>query len=385
MLEQGNPRLAPDPTRPAAPPRLELARSAEELEPLRAEWDALLDRAAALPFMSVDWMLAAVRHESSPHRWCVCTLRDGAGLSAVLPLAVRHEGSLLRRLRIPGQGWAPSVSGLLRGAAEGEALWRVCLERVQACLPPWDMCHISKIPQGSTLLCGARQYAASAPRGRMSLRAMGAGVLVHPRAPLSAYLAGVSHAHRKKVRWFLNRLRRHFRVELVGVGHESNPEEGCLEAALTDALHVCARSWQARAPAGRSISRADTAPFFREASRALARRGELDLSLLYLDGRPVSYIWAAVRRGVVSLIKTGFDRDLTGFSPGSAHFALYVEDCARRGVREIDHGHEFSEYKLRWGKERRTLYEASYYARPLWGRARRWLGERLRGAALRWT
>ena len=82
----------------------------------------------------------------------------------------------------------------------------------------------------------------------------------------------------------------------------------------------------------------------------------LDLSVLYANEQPVSFIWGAARWPFSTILKLGFDHDYQQYSPGTVHLAKHINDSIEQGVKAIDFGHEFYDYKKRWSKQHIDLY-----------------------------
>ena len=130
-----------------------------------------------------------------------------------------------------------------------------------------------------------------------------------------------------------------------------------LDRVIEDSWTVSDASWQARAETGRALGDPQARPFIRHVSRRMAERGMLDMSVLYLDSRPLSFIWGAARWPVTTISKLAFVEDMKPDRPGIAHMWLVIEDSIARGLSHIDYGHEFPEHKQRWSKRAVPLYE----------------------------
>ena len=104
----------------------------------------------------------------------------------------------------------------------------------------------------------------------------------------------------------------------------------------------------------------------------MANRGMLDLSVLYVGDKPVSFIWGAARWPRSTIAKMGFDPALEKYSPGSVHLAELISGSIARGVSEIDFGHESGQYKSMWGKRRDQLFNIWYYPPGITSSIIRW-------------
>jgi CelD/BcsL family acetyltransferase involved in cellulose biosynthesis len=201
-----------------------------------------------------------------------------------------------------------------------------------------------------------------------------------------AYRATLSPSHRKNVSRRLNQLRRAGRVRLVRLGLDAAGSGEPLEALMRDALSVSEKSWQgAPASGGTAISDPKVVDLFRDVSRRLAARKSLDLSVLYLDEQPLSFVWGTAHWPRTSIAKLAFDPAFAALSPGLAHLAQLIQDSIERSALEIDFGHEFPEYKAHWSREGEELSQLFVYGRscrsrlleawkhrPAWSRRAYW-------------
>jgi hypothetical protein len=153
------------------------------------------------------------------------------------------------------------------------------------------------------------------------------------------------------------------RFERIGLTEVSDSHE--LDGLMKDAEAVSQHSWQHTSATGWAISNPDSGGFFYEVSARLANRGMLDLSVLYLDDRPISFIWGAARWPYLTIYKPGYDESLSDLAPGVVHLAKYIDDSIKRRAREVDYGPAFFDYKSSWGKKYVDLCTLYYYPKRL--------------------
>jgi hypothetical protein len=202
----------------------------------------------------------------------------------------------------------------------------------------------------------------------------------------------LSPSHRKNVSRRLNQLQRAGGVRFVRLGLDGTGSGEPLEALMRDALSVSEKSWQgAPAAGGAAISAPKVVDLFRDVSRRLAARRSLELSVVYLDGQPISFVWGTAHWPRTSIAKLAFDPAFAALSPGLAHLALFIKDSIERGALQIDFGHEFPEYKAHWSREGDELSLLFVYGssvpsrlleawqhRPAWSRRAYWRAQALR-------
>lgn len=71
--------------------------------------------------------------------------------------------------------------------------------------------------------------------------------------------------------------------------------------------------------------------------RALAERGNLLVFLLYINGKPATFAWCALVRGIVEVDRIAYDPSLPSkLSVGKVANFYAIEECIRRGHTEFD-------------------------------------------------
>lgn len=104
----------------------------------------------------------------------------------------------------------------------------------------------------------------------------------------------------------------------------------------------------------------------------MARRGMLDLSVLYAGPVPVSFIWGPARPPDSNVAKLGFDPAFKAHSPGLVHLAMLISDSIDRGLARIDMGLDVFDYKSKWSKHRQNLCQLWCYPPGLMGGIFQW-------------
>jgi CelD/BcsL family acetyltransferase involved in cellulose biosynthesis len=356
------------------PVQVEVLRDARDLMEFRPQWDRLLAATpSASPYADFDWYDLTRQHFERKDAVRVGVLRDAAGVLAIVPLRLSRDrvGPLrVKMLKLAGGGWSPQSTCIVADRAADAAVLHILLDHLNR-RDRWAFCRLSRVPEGSPLTSEGL-----AP-GLIALdvvrNCMGATVLIPLPPTWEEYRAGLSQAHRKNISRRINGLERKDTLVMVRIGPGDVLEEGLLETLLSDSLDVSRRSWQASADEGRSISDPDTIPFFREASQRMAAKGMLDLSVMYLGKRPLSFIWGLGRHGTTTIAKLAFDGEYGDYSPGLVHLAKHISDSIERKITCVDFGHEFADYKRKWGKQSLPVYDIWCYRRTLLGAVlRRW-------------
>lgn len=362
--------------------RVESASTLAQLEALERDWRWLYDRTDVAPYCGFEWFRDALTLTPEPRNvgFCVCLLHGDAGPVAVVPLQI-VRGLFATHVTFLADGQAAADTCLITPAARGlRPVQRAC-QWVGDHHCAWDYCLFRKVMAGSLVheeLAALGQAADSADR--VETRSIGANVRIELPESWAAYAAGLSSAHRQNIARRSRGLAKLGEVRFERHGLTPGASGAALQRAMEDALAICRRSWQGSSEHGRAICDDDQEAFFRGVCRTEAAMGQLDLSLLYLDEKPVSFIWGMARRQLGSIATLAFDPAYESVSPGLVHMARYLEDSIDRGFHAIDFGHEFSDYKRRWSKSGEELFEVTYYSRPRLSRLKRRLQGRWHGS-----
>jgi CelD/BcsL family acetyltransferase involved in cellulose biosynthesis len=355
--------------------KLDVLTTLPELEAFRAQWELLFRASDASPYLCYEWMHAWWRHQPTGDGVYVCVASDDAGPLAILPL-VAWRGRFATRLELFGGGPATRNTAIVAERAQKLPILAAACDCLGRFHLRWDYCVADKIPAGSALLVAEQRPDDASGPARTSLTSEGRTAVIELAESWDEFSRGLSRNHRK------NLARRHRQLEQRGVLRQvragldpaDDPRE--LERLLADALCVARRSWQGSADEGHAVSDPDQVEFVREVSRALARRGMLDLSVLYAGQRPVSFSWGAARRPYLSSAAAGFDLAEKSAAPGHVHLRQLVEDSIERGFTRLDLGHEFAERWQSWTESGDELFRVTHYARPRLSRLRQRLQER---------
>ena len=88
---------------------------------------------------------------------------------------------------------------------------------------------------------------------------------------------------------------------------------------------------------------------FRRRLELFARRGELRVQLLEIDGQVRAFWFGTVYRGVFHSSETGYDPALRDYEVGTLTFIRMIDALVHEGVQRLDFGLGDAEYKERFG------------------------------------
>ena len=313
----------------------------ERLEPLAAEWDELVDRVRAVPWLRPGWIGAWWR-AFGRGSLRVLAVRRGDELAGVLPLAL-HRGVLSSptNWHTPEFGLValePEHREELARAAFGQRRRRVTLSFLER-----D--------------AGLREVeAAAAAAGYRTL------VRVRERSPyvaldgsLDEYLGTLDRKHAKEIR----RVRRRLEEQ----GEVAFEVEETAER-LDELLRLEAVGWKGESETA-IVSRPETLAFYRDVAAWAAASGTLRLAFLRLDGRPIAAELLVEEHGVLYDLKGGYDEAYRKLAPGNLIVGELIAHAFRRGLRSYELLGSDEPFKLAWtSRVRERLHFDAFSPRP---------------------
>lgn len=347
-----------------APPRLsiDIIDTVEGLEAFAPAWEEAYSLAPdASSYFCYDWITTMAM--GNPLRRFVpqvCVVHDSDGLLAILPISRRYDGPLATPvLKLLAGGWSPRAAPVLAARARQRPLVADLLAELRHRVPFWLSCRVFGVPGDSPLLPSEDEDFQG--EFRVERRSIGRSMVIELPADWEIYCKTLSPRFSREIRSHVRAMSRRFKLRLVRAGLDASGDATALGRLIEDALGVSRLSWQGQGRSGTAASHPGVQECFREVCRRLAGRGRLDLSVLYADEKPVSFIWGAARPPDTSIAKSGFDQELRDYSPGTVHMALLLQDSIARGFKEIDLGHEFPEHKRRWAQRGDELFELCWW------------------------
>jgi len=244
-----------------------------------------------------------------------------------------HWGTLLRwpvrRLEFVGAGWGYGAFILSERKQE-------CLRRIMEVLQNlrgWDIISLGRMI-GDPDIESSEMATLISPKCAVH-ECVPAGV---PYIPLQmtweSYLAGRSLSFRRNIR---NRSRKLDTMGPVRFQRITRLEAGGVDmSTLMKSLWTTAdRSWKAGEDTAIS-SNAEVFAFYWELAERLNEIGCLDVSILWLNDRPVAYIFGASYNGDFFEIDIAFDAELSKASPGNYLRNCLLKELFRQNYRLYD-------------------------------------------------
>jgi len=304
----------------------EIIDRSDDFLALRDEWRALLSASAQNHLhLTHEYLLAWWKHLSGTASLRVILVRDGGDILAAAPMMIRR-GTLLRwpvrRLEFVGAGWG--YGGFILSTRKEE-----CLQQIMGALQKlrgWDIISLGRMVADRDI--DVSEVAARIPYKSVVHECIPAAV---PYIPLEmtwdAYLAERSPSFKRNLR---NRSRKLNAIGQVRFQRITRLVEAGLNVTtlMTWLRTTAERSWKAGEHTAIS-SNADVFAFYCELAERLNAIGCLDVSILWLDERPVAYIFGASYNGEFFEIDIAFDAQLSKASPG-----VYLRNCLLKELFE---------------------------------------------------
>ena len=330
-------------------------------------WDEIQAQSGSRsPFMSWAWhrAWADADPEAVAAQALVLRSEGGTAVQAMVPLLTRYLR--FHRVRVRALTWAIGDLGcpdhldvLATGAADVAALVPL-LEELE-----WDVIVLSNLAPNAP---GAGRLAqAMAARGHATQRQP---LWVCPYLELTGdwetYLMSVTRSRRQALRYMEKNLRRHHTVTITDYDG-ARVEEGWRRLV---ALHE--RRWADGAGDGGGGGGAFRDPrvdrLHRRFAAELARRGQLWLTTLDLDGEPAAAWYGFTADDTAYFYQSGRDPRWERESVGQVLLAMMIRRAMERGLKRFDFLRGEDPYKRQWTTVGQTTEEITIFRRGLRGR-----------------
>jgi len=312
----------------------------EQLADYRACWRSLVDQTeGASLFHCLDWLEVYWRHFGDGQRLRVLLVSSEDRLTGVLPLVVRRERTRVGPVRIltyPLHDWGSFYGPI---GPDPASTLTAGLDYLRSTRRDWDALELRWVDAEG---CdgGVTEQALRAA-GLSSYKTIwDRTAVVELAGTWESYLASRSGKWRANLRRVERRLRDLGKLTLVHYRPlGENHADGSPRWDLYDACEQLAgRSWQGASRTGTTLSHESIRPFLRDAHEAAARAGAVDLHLLLLDGRPLSFAYNYHCQGRVDGLRAGYDASAARDGAGTLLLSRAIEESFRRGDRVYDLG-----------------------------------------------
>jgi CelD/BcsL family acetyltransferase involved in cellulose biosynthesis len=332
----------------------------ENLEALRADWEALLDRYPyATAFSTLEWLGSWWRALGANEQLVVLAFRSGSALVALAPLELSRQDALgmkLRSLRLLGDGSHDSenLDFPVRSGDE-QRFCSAFMDWLEGNAGEWDICQFYTLPSDSPI--GGRLLDQVKRRGWTVLSSTRPRCVIVLPEGWELYLKSLSSKERGKIGLRTRKLEKNYEVKAYRCAEQSMLDP------LLDALFVLhSKHWQRRGAPG-TLNSPARRQFYRELARLMLARGRLEFWAMELDGAIVAAQFGFRHRDTVFSLQEGFDPDYSTDSVGYVLRSQVLKQLIAEGVRCYDFLGGVDESKIRWGAQVKQYINLEF-ARP---------------------
>lgn len=341
----------------AHPPqiRVELIERAEALQPLRSQWNLLLERSQApCVFRTWEWVTSWLDVYGAPFALRVLLAWRGERLVGVAPLMigkhVRYGAVGPRVLLMVGQSGstlAEQFDFIVDAPFEAEVTGAFVAHIVGALRSEWDMILFERMLDASPSkqrlveLLRHEGLRVDTPRAQQAF-------YVKLPATMDDYLAERSANFRSQYRNSRRKLERLGALRLRLAGRDLAVAEGM---RILGELH---RQRFAATP-GASFRTTDYVDFHSRVANLFAGREWLWLAVLELDGQPIGARYDYVYGNKMWCMQGGWDPRFSNQRPGMILTGAAIEWAIERGLAEYDFQSGEADYKRRWASTSRPM------------------------------
>ena len=354
----------------------------DELAAYRPVWQSLLsETAGATFFQSLDWLESYWSHFGERRKLRTLIVSGPLGPTGIVPLVVSREATKVGSIRVltyPLHDWGSFYGPI---GPDPAATLKAALAHVGRCRPDWDVMEMRWVhPKDAD---AGRTERAMREAGLQAYKTVwNRTAMIDIEGTWDEYLAGRSKKWEQNIRRLDRKLAQqgevtYFRYRPKGEAFGEDDPRWDLYDACED---IARRSWQGSSVTGTTISHESIRPFLREVHAGAAKRGALDVNLLYFDGKPAAFAYNYYFDGSVYGLRSGYDAEISKAGLGNILYARIVEDSFRRGDRAWDLGVGSLEAKKRVLTRTVPIFRYSHFrvASPVAQllRTKRWLQHR---------
>jgi CelD/BcsL family acetyltransferase involved in cellulose biosynthesis len=331
-----------------------VVRTADGLRELTPEWERLYPESATRnPFLRAEWTKAYLDGVGRESDLFIVAVHADGRLVGVAPLCVERRAGF-RILRFITEDRSDYLGFLC--ARDHETAAQDLIDTILDQSDQWDLALLKRLAPEYSGLAGVQFPAAVRARGTVATTARYTAADVDWEQ-----LHEVGPSWLKRTRKRLPRFLRDGWLLERFTGAEA-------AARLGSVAEVEARSWKARENVMRLQPGAGQ-ELLRRAFETLGTRGEMQLWMASLDGRPAAYRIDFVLADKVWIYQLGYDQDFHRASVGSFLGYVALEQAWRSGVREYDYLSGDEPYKVERTMASREIRDLAFYRRTLKGGA----------------
>jgi CelD/BcsL family acetyltransferase involved in cellulose biosynthesis len=321
-------------------PNIKEINRIDELAEYRSAWQSLLsETVGATFFQSLDWLESYWTHFGERRKLRVLIVSGQHGPIGIVPLAVSREATKVGSIRVltyPLHDWGSFYGPI--GPDPANTL-KAALAHVSRCRPDWDMMELRwGHPEDAD---AGRTERAMREAGLQAYKTVwNRTAMIDIEGTWDEYLAGRSKKWQRNIRHWGRKLAEqgqvtHVRYRPKGKAFGEDDPRWDLYDSCED---ISRKSWQGSSVTGTTLSHESVRPFLRDVHARAAKRGALDMNLLYVDGKPAAFAYNYHFEGSIYGLRAGYDARLSKAGLGNVLYARTIEDSFQRGDHTYDLG-----------------------------------------------
>ena len=325
---------------------VQLVTSLEDLNRLSHVWRGLWDRCehCRTPFLDFDWVRLWVEHYRLDGLLRALVVTQDSGVTGIVPLVLHRYGvgplgvNVVETLA----GQSRNLVGLVQPGAEEAVAESVAGFISQNMLARGTSMRLSLVPEGSRFadaLVGA--FAECGYGKRTSTRVVSRAPYVPLPVAWEDYWRAMSHRRKKVLRRAAKALDNKHSVSFVECGLDEVP----WGTRTLYELHQ--KRWQGAGIRG-LFADCRARAFHTAVALAHVDSRLIRVSIMMVDGKPVSAHIVGVLDGVAYLMRSGRDESLARYSIGHLHDINLFQRAIREGLWEADFLRGAEPYKFYW-------------------------------------
>lgn len=334
-----------------------------QLTQYASAWDQLHEQTPDATFFHTwEWLAVTWRHFPRSQKLRLIVLLQNGEPIGFVPFCVREQTYRVGNLRVlsyPLEDWAPFFGPI---GVDRVECFRLAIEHVLHNGDDWDLIELRYLREQCEqydelrkILSQRRQVFYDRPR-------MIAPV-VELQEDWEAYVGGKSKNWRRSMRRERSQIDQLGEVRLES--YRTDPAAGQVDPRpdlWADCLQVAQQSWQASSSLGAAFCSPTVQPVLRELHDVACRRGMIDMNVLYLNERPVAFLYSYYCRGEVYALRSGYDASCPAKSLGTILLYEVVQRCFQRQDRRINLGPGTQDYKMRFATDAWRAINFSHYS-----------------------
>jgi len=313
-------------------------------------------------FQSLEWFAARSRHPAEDDDgFRTYIVFENGRPGGIIPMVIKNhrtKAGLIRKLRFPDDGWC-SFYGPLGAdpektiAAVSAFIWKDNEDKL-------DLAEFTTLPE----------YAANQPpqverstRGGQVISECSHIAILNLENDWDTYWE--SRRAQKNRRRNVERCERRLAElgEITYVRHRTEKPGGDPRWDLfEECVELARNSWQDGLVDGTTLHHDGVKNFVHDVHQGAVDAGALDMNVIYLEGRPIAFVYGYHYHGYLDLMKVGFNPALAKLAPGNALWTRLIKDSFLRGDRVLDFGPSCLDYKKFWITNLETSHQIVQYA-----------------------